>query len=90
VINNADVKLYHTADDIRDGLIRQLYCPVRWVETVQYMVQSGVTILIECGPGKVLTGLVKRIDKSLQLASLSDLETLHRYTSSVAEGKVHE
>jgi [acyl-carrier-protein] S-malonyltransferase len=90
VISNVDVKPYRNADDIRDGLIRQLYCPVRWVETVQSMVQSGVTTLIECGPGKVLTGLAKRTDKSLQLANLSDLDTLHRYTSLAAERNVHE
>jgi len=76
VINNVDVKPYQNANDIRDGLVRQLYCPVRWVETVKWMRQHGVTTFIECGPGKVLTSLIKRIDKSLQLINLSDFKTL--------------
>jgi [acyl-carrier-protein] S-malonyltransferase len=89
-ISNAEVKLYQHADDIRHGLVKQLYCPVRWVETVQFIIQADVTTLIECGPGKVLTGLAKRMTKSLQLNTLSNLETLNRLTSSVAERKVHE
>lgn len=76
VINNADVKSYSNADDIRAGLVKQLYSPVRWVETIQTFVASGVQQIIECGPGKVLTGLNKRIDKNLQLQSIGDLTNL--------------
>lgn len=72
VISNAEVEVYQTADAIREGLVKQLYSPVRWVETIQTCVKNGVTQIIECGPGKVLTGLNKRIDKSLQLQSVSD------------------
>ncbi len=67
VISNVDVKPYTGAASIRDGLTRQLTMPVRWVETIQYFTQHGVTEILECGPGKVLTGLNKRIDKNLQL-----------------------
>lgn len=70
VISNVDAKPYTGAAAIRDGLVRQLTMPVRWVETIQYFVQHGVTDILECGPGKVLTGLNKRIDKNLQLGSV--------------------
>ncbi len=65
VINNADVAQPQAAADIRDALVRQLYSPVRWTETVEAMAAMGVTELYEVGPGKVLTGLCKRINKSL-------------------------
>ncbi|MDX1803847.1 MAG: ACP S-malonyltransferase [Alcanivorax sp.] len=65
VINNVDVVAESEPAQIRDALIRQLYSPVRWVETVQALKQSGATTLYECGPGKVLCGLVKRIDREL-------------------------
>jgi [acyl-carrier-protein] S-malonyltransferase len=65
VINNVDVVPYENPEQIRDGLKRQLFSPVRWVETVQYLVANGADQVIECGPGKVLAGLAKRIDRSL-------------------------
>lgn len=65
VIHNADVACYSDPDKIRDVLVRQLYSPVRWVETVQYMVNNGAKYILECGPGKVLTGLNKRISKEI-------------------------
>lgn len=70
VISNVDVEPYLDADSIRSGLVRQLYMPVRWVETIQYAVKSGVRQMIECGPGKVLTGLNKRIDKELEFLTI--------------------
>jgi [acyl-carrier-protein] S-malonyltransferase len=72
VVSNVDVKIYDSADAIRDGLIRQLYMPVRWVETIKFFAQHGITHLIECGPGKVLSGLNKRIDADLQLLNMND------------------
>lgn len=72
VINNVDVKPYETVESIRDGLVRQLYMPVRWVEIIQYFVKAGITDIIECGPGKVLTGLNKRIDKNLKLVTVNE------------------
>ena len=61
VLHNADVKVASSADAIRDVLVRQFCQPVRWVDTVRAMVASGVTHIVECGPGKVLAGLNKRI-----------------------------
>lgn len=76
VINNVDVTIYTDAASIKDGLIRQLFMPVRWVEIMQMIKQQGVTHVIECGPGKVLTGLNKRIVTDVQLTNTSDLANL--------------
>lgn len=71
VVNNVDVTCMSSAEDIKDALVRQLYCPVRWTETVQFLAKQGVTQLQEVGPGKVLTGLAKRIDKSLSAEAVN-------------------
>jgi len=71
VVNNVDVSVENDADKIKDALLRQLYLPVRWTESVLYLSEQGVTDIIEVGPGKVLTGLNKRINKSLVLSSFS-------------------
>ncbi|MEL4378873.1 ACP S-malonyltransferase [Shewanella algae] len=76
VINNADVAQPQAAADIRDALVRQLYSPVRWTETVEAMAAMGVTELYEVGPGKVLTGLCKRINKSLTAKAVNDAASL--------------
>jgi [acyl-carrier-protein] S-malonyltransferase len=76
IVNNVDVKPYSDPASIRDGLARQLYSPVRWVETVQYLVANGADRLIECGPGKVLSGLVRRIDKSITVKFIESPESL--------------
>lgn len=66
IIHNVDVDISHHPDDIRQRLVEQLYCPVRWVETIQRLEGEGVTTIIECGPGKVLSGLIKRISSNIQ------------------------
>lgn len=76
VINNVDVKSPAEVNEIRDALARQLYQPVRWVEIIQGMIQSGVTSIVECGPGKVLVGLNKRIEKSATHAAITDTDSL--------------
>jgi [acyl-carrier-protein] S-malonyltransferase len=72
VLHNADVKSYSDAASIKDALVRQLYSPVRWVETVQYFGTQGITHNVECAPGKVLVGLNKRIDTNQQALTLND------------------
>ncbi len=72
VINNVDVAVTDDAAAIRDALVRQLHSPVRWVETVQKMAADGVDALIECGPGKVLAGLNKRIERDMAADALFD------------------
>ena len=76
VLNNVDVKAEPDADAIRNALVRQLYSPVRWTETVEKMSHSGVEVLVEIGPGKVLNGLTKRIVDSLQATSVNDVKSL--------------
>lgn len=76
VINNVDVKAESTADAIKDALVRQLYSPVRWTETVQALVAQGITQSYEFGPGKVLTGLAKRIDKAMVCGSVNDAASI--------------
>ena len=77
VINNIDVKVEQTADGIRDALYRQAFGPVRWVECIRAVTARGVTTVIECGPGKVLAGMVKRIDAEMTGAALFDPATLN-------------
>lgn len=78
LINNVDVKAESDADAIRHALVRQLYSPVRWTESVEAMASQGVTQLMEMGPGKVLTGLTKRIVDSLTAAAVNDTASLKR------------
>ena len=76
VVNNIDVAVETDADRIRDALFRQAFGPVRWVECVQTIKARGITTLVECGPGKVLAGMTKRIDAELTGAPLFDPATL--------------
>ena len=76
VISNVDLSIYQSVEQIRTLLKQQLCRPVRWVETIQLMKNKGVELLIESGPGKVLSGLTKRIDKSLQAISVNDPSSL--------------
>ncbi|MEY3744192.1 MAG: hypothetical protein RLZZ541_1247 [Pseudomonadota bacterium] len=76
VIHNADVASYDNADKIKDALVRQLYSPVRWVETVQAVYTQGITQAAECGPGKVLAGLTKRIVAELPCVAMTSNEAL--------------
>lgn len=76
VLHNADVASYNDAASIKDALVRQLYSPVRWVETVQALGKQGITHNVECAPGKVLAGLNKRIDTNQQAMAINDGEAL--------------
>lgn len=72
VINNIDVAVTHDVNAIRDALYRQAFGPVRWVETILALKARGITHVVECGPGKVLSGMVKRIDADTHTAALSE------------------
>ena len=76
VVNNIDVAVETDPDRIRDALYRQAFGPVRWVECIRQIKNMGITTVIECGPGKVLTGMSKRIDAELNAAAFYDPETL--------------
>lgn len=71
LVNNVDVAVSQNVEEIKDALVRQLYMPVRWTESVQYMISNGVDEIVEVGPGKVLTGLIKRIDRSVNISNFN-------------------
>jgi len=76
VLNNVDVAVEDQPERIKDALVRQAYSPVRWIETVQAIAGRGVTHVFECGPGKVLAGMTKRIEASLQGGAIADVASL--------------
>ncbi len=65
IVNNVDVAVTHNIEEIKDALVRQLYLPVQWTKSIEYLASKGITEVVEVGPGKVLSGLIKRIDKTL-------------------------
>lgn len=81
VIHNADVASYNDANKIKAALVRQLYSPVRWVETIQAIYAQGITSAAECGPGKVLAGLTKRIVAELPCVALTSNEAIAEFIS---------
>lgn len=85
VIHNVDVSTHKDSSAIIDSLAMQLYQPVRWVETIRSMHQQGITQLVECGPGKVLAGLNKRIEKSMPAHAVFDSASLEKALSATGE-----
>lgn len=83
VINNVDVATECESQSIRTALVRQLYSPVRWTETVEKMAENGVEILLEIGPNKVLTGLTSRIVKELAAQAVNDVKSLEAVAESL-------
>jgi [acyl-carrier-protein] S-malonyltransferase len=77
VVNNVDVVVASEQHAIKDALVRQLFSPVRWTESIEWLAAQGVTEVIEIGAGKVLAGLIKRIDKNLNTGSVNDLASLN-------------
>jgi len=84
VVQNVDAEVHDGPDAIRDALVRQLYLPVQWTSCVQALAARGATRIAECGPGKVLTGLIKRIDKTLDARALG---TSGDFDAALAEWK---
>ncbi|HBN89736.1 MAG: [acyl-carrier-protein] S-malonyltransferase [Alteromonadaceae bacterium] len=82
VVNNVDVVTTNDAAAIKDALVRQLYSPVRWTETIEWLAAQGVTDVLELGAGKVLSGLIKRINKELTTGSVGDVASLQAALSA--------
>lgn len=82
VIHNADVAAYDSPEAIKDALVRQLYSPVRWTETVNALVSEGITESAECGPGKVLAGLAKRINKEAVCSALVSSDSVKAFVEA--------
>jgi len=85
VINNVDVQSPSSPDAIRDALVRQAWNAVRWVETIRAMKALGVTHIVECGPGKVLAGLTKRIDSDIVSLSITDPASLEAALTTLGQ-----
>jgi [acyl-carrier-protein] S-malonyltransferase len=80
LVSNVDASPIGTATAIRNALVRQVASPVRWVESVQKMIAMGVKRFVEIGPGNVLTGLIKRIDSSVELVNVSDVPSIEKFS----------
>lgn len=86
LVNNVDVAIEREPARIKDALVRQAAAPVRWAEIVRRLAASGVTHVLECGPGKVLAGLTKRIDGNLQALALADQASVEQALATVRGG----
>ena len=78
VVAASDAQPYTDGDDIRARLSRQVYAPVRWVETIKAMIDNGATRFVECGPGKVLAGLMRRIDRGVPTTFVDSVDSLNK------------
>ena len=85
ILHNADVLQHKNSAAIKNSLVKQLYFPVRWTEIIYAFAETGVTHVVECGPGKILTGLNKRIDKNLQNIALTDSTALQQTINILME-----
>ena len=85
VLNNVDVAVVDSPEAIRDALVRQAYSSVRWIESIEAIAARGVTTVLECGPGKVLAGMTKRIVKDLQGGAIIDAASLEESIALVKE-----
>lgn len=83
VLNNVDVEMPMETEAIKSALVRQAWHPVRWVETIESMRVHGITHIVECGPGKVLSGLIKRINKEVVVLSINDPDSLEQTLNSL-------
>jgi len=84
VLHNVDVQPHQETDSIKNILARQLFSPVRWVDTIHQLATDGVTHIVECGPGNILTGLDKRIERGLQHLSLANSEAIKTTLQTVS------
>jgi [acyl-carrier-protein] S-malonyltransferase len=88
VITNVDAEAIRTGDEARESLIRQVTMPVRWLESVRDMVDEGVNIFVEVGPGKVLSGLLRQIDRSVRCFNVEDAGSLQATIEKIAQARV--
>jgi [acyl-carrier-protein] S-malonyltransferase len=85
LVSNVDASPIGTATAVRNALLRQVASPVRWVESVQKMVSMGVRRIVEIGPGSVLTGLIKRIDPTVELINVSDVSSIEAFVGTMSD-----
>jgi [acyl-carrier-protein] S-malonyltransferase len=87
LVTNVDAQAITTGDEARDALIRQVTAPVRWLDSVREMIESGVTVFLEVGPGKVLSGLLRQIDRSVRVFNGEDSVTLNSTMEKLAQAR---
>jgi [acyl-carrier-protein] S-malonyltransferase len=87
LITNVDAQAITTGDEARDALIRQVTAPVRWLDSVREMIESGVTVFVEVGPGKVLTGLLRQIDRSVRVFNVEDSASLQSTMEKLGQAR---
>jgi [acyl-carrier-protein] S-malonyltransferase len=87
LITNADAQAITAGEEARDALIRQVTAPVRWLDSVREMIESGVTVFLEVGPGKVLTGLLRQIDRSVRVFNVEDSASLNSTMEKLAQAR---
>jgi [acyl-carrier-protein] S-malonyltransferase len=87
LVNNVDGEAITSGEKARDGLIRQVTQPVRWLESVREMIDEGVNIFVEVGPGKVLSGLLRQIDRSVRCFNVEDAATLRSTMDRIAQAR---
>jgi [acyl-carrier-protein] S-malonyltransferase len=85
LITNVDAEAVTTGDEAREALIRQVTSPVRWLDSIHEMIESGVTIFVEVGPGKVLSGLMRQIDRSVRCLNVEDAASLQATIDKIAQ-----
>ncbi len=84
VVTNVDAASQQNADKLRDSLVRQVSQPVRWLESVEFFINQGVQTFIEVGPGKVLSGLIRQIDRSVRCLNVEDEASLRATQEALA------
>ena len=84
VITNVDANAIERGEDVRDSLIRQVSNPVRWLESVEFLINQGVQTFVEIGPGKVLSGLVRQINRQVRCVNVEDTASLHAAVETLA------
>jgi [acyl-carrier-protein] S-malonyltransferase len=87
VITNVDAEAVTTGDEARDALIRQVTQPVRWLDSIHEMIEAGVTVFVEVGPGKVLSGLLRQIDRSIRAFNVEDSASLEAAIEKIAQAR---
>jgi [acyl-carrier-protein] S-malonyltransferase len=87
LITNVDAEAITTGDEAREALIRQVCSPVRWLESIHEMVDSGVSTFVEVGPGKVLAGLLRQIDRSVHCVNVEDSASLQKTVEKISQAR---
>jgi [acyl-carrier-protein] S-malonyltransferase len=87
LVNNADAELITSGDEAREGLIRQVTLPVRWEESIRELIDQGVNTFVEVGPGRVLTGLLRQIDRSIHVFNVEDEKSLRLTLDRLAQAQ---